>query len=115
MTTITPDEPSEESQKTKRLATIWTVVYLICFVPLAFFALFTIFVFDGPSVTVPVGLSIIAAAWCIPLSIPVSIYLIWSSYSSGRYKRARYFCALPIIMIGVFLLVNASLEVLFIH
>lgn len=115
MTNIAPHELSEDQRRTKRLATVWTVVYLVCFVPLAFFALFTMMVFDSPSMTVPVGISIMIAAWCIPLSIPVSIYLIWSNYSSGRYKRARYFCALPIIMMGVAFLVNACLQLLFIR
>ena len=37
------------------------------------------------------------------LSIPVSIYLMWSRYLRGQYEKARFFCALPVYtFIGAF-------------
>ena len=61
----------------------------------------SLMVFDKPNLNIFLGISFIFLAVCAPLSIPVSVYLIWSRYCRGDYKKTRLFCALPIIAFGV--------------
>lgn len=112
---MTTEELSTNQKSVKCWAIFWTLLYLALFPLLIYAALFSVMVFDNPHMTVPLGLSIIGVIFFIPLSIPVSIYLIWSNYWHSRYKRSLFFCALPILTLIIVLLLNALLQTLFLH
>lgn len=97
-----PEAPNVNSQMKEekndaRCAARWfTTIYILLF-PICFgMAWFSPMVFDCPRMTALVGLSIIFLMCLIPLSVPVSIYLMWSRFSKGHYKKLYIFCFLPI-------------------
>jgi hypothetical protein len=106
------DEVYDE-KSAKYCAIGWTIVYLLLFPFLFYVALFSIMVFDNPHMTTPVGLLIIFMSFWVPLSIPVSIYLMWSNYSRGQYKRTHLFWGLPFFTFGIVFLLNAIIQKLF--
>jgi hypothetical protein len=67
-------------------------------------------VFDSPSITVPVGLSIIFMYLCIPLSIPLTLYLVWSRYLKENYRESRWFCLIPLGTVTVAIVYDALVE-----
>lgn len=92
----------------ERALIFWTVIYCILFPFLFYMAMFSAMVFDNPSISTTMGLSVMGVVFLIPLSIPVSIYFMWSSYFKRRYKKFWFFCRLPPII----LLVVLSLDIL---
>lgn len=94
-------ELGKEKKSTKRFATIFTMIYVILFPFLFYMAMLSGMIFDNPHMTNTLGLTIIFTTFCIPLSIPVSIYLIWSRYLRGQYKKAVFFCWLPLLTLVV--------------
>lgn len=96
----------EEEKNSARWAARWfTAIYILLF-PICFgMAWFSPMIFSCSFMPVSIGLSVIFLTCLIPISIPVSIYLIWSRFSKGNYKTMYYFCFLPILtFIGVFIL-----------
>jgi hypothetical protein len=53
---------------------------------------------------------IIFSWFLVPISIPFSIYLMWSKYRTGKYKYAIISCALPLLAFAAFLAVNAAIR-----
>ena len=101
----TDGEEEKKRKSVKHCAVGFTVLYMILFFPFFYMGLLSSMVFDNPRMTVPVGLSIIFLTLLISLSMPVSVYLMWSRYLRGEYKKSRIFCALPIFtFIGVSLI-----------
>lgn len=98
---------------TKYWAIFWTILYIILFPFLFYTAMLTTMVFDNPSMTTAVGISIIIICFFVPLSIPISVFFIWSNYWRAQYKKTRFFCALPILIFGIVFLLNALLQTLF--
>lgn len=91
----------EKNRKTtKRCAWTAIIIYLLLFPVLFIFAIASVLIFDSPSMTMPVGLSIIFMCFCVSLSIPFTFYLIWSRYLQGDYKKSRQFCLIPIYIYG---------------
>ncbi len=86
----------KDQKKTKRCAWIATIIYLLLLPFLFMMAVASIMVFDCPDMAVPIGLSIIFMYFCVPLSIPFTLYLIWSRYSRNDYKKSRQFCLIPL-------------------
>lgn len=97
-------------KKTKSCIRAATIMYLILFPFLFMFAIATVMVFDSPSMTVPFGLSIIFLFFCVPLSIPFTIYLVWSRYAQGKYKKSRQFCLLPLYIGVIAFVCNAVID-----
>jgi hypothetical protein len=98
-------EEKKNRKSAKRCAVGFTILYTILFFPFFYMGLLSSMVFDNPRMTVPIGLSIIFLTLLISLSMPVSIYLMWSRCLRGEYKKTRIFCALPIFtFIGVSLI-----------
>ena len=110
---LTPSAATARVKKiTKYLAVASTLIYIVLFPFFFYMGLLSSMVFDNPRMTTPVGLSIIFLTLLISLSMPVSIYLIWSRYLRGLYKKALFFCILPLVtFIGVSL-ITALLETL---
>jgi hypothetical protein len=104
----------DEKKKTKKYAKVATIIYLILFPFLFMFAATSIMIFDSPSMTVPLGLSIIFLCFSVPLSIPFTFYFVWSCYSQGEYKKSRQFCLLPLYIALIAFAYNALVDT-FIH
>jgi hypothetical protein len=66
-------------KRAKVCAIIWTIVYIVFFPLLCYFALLSAMVFDSPHMPPLNGLSTIFTISLIPLSLPVSVDLIGSS------------------------------------
>lgn len=110
---MTSNEQLKNKKNIKCWAIFWTFLYLLLFPIFCYAALFTAMVFDNPHVSVPLGLSIIIISCFVPLSMLISIYLIWSNYSRAQYRRTLFFCALPILTFFAVLLLDALLNAFF--
>ena len=107
------DNSSIDPKDAKLYATFWTVVYLILLPFACGAALFSGMVFDNNQMTVPIGLTIICLIFLIPISIPVSIYLIWSSYERAEYKKTYVACFMPIFTAIAVEFLNALIQIVF--
>lgn len=87
---------NRERNKTKIFAWIATVLYILIFLPTLQFAAITGMVADSPTVSPAVVAAIVFFSFCVPLSMPVSIYFVWSRYSRKKYKASRRFCFVPL-------------------
>jgi len=94
------EEAGKSKKCAKRCAVSFTIIYVILFPFLFYMAMLSSMIFDNPHMTTTLGLSIIFTTFCIPLSIPVSIYLMWSRYFQGLYKKTGFFCTLPPLTFG---------------
>lgn len=88
-------------KQTKRYAWIVTIIYLVLFPFLSMLAMASGMISDSPSIAFPVVLSVIALYFCIPLSIPISLYLIWSRFLKKNYRNSRRYCFLPLYVFGI--------------
>lgn len=92
-------------RKAKICAVAWTVIYSLLFPLLVYFALLSAMVFDKPDLSVLKGLSIIFIISLIPLSLPISIDLMWSSYVGEEYDKTLVFWSVPwLTLISVLIL-----------
>ena len=86
-----------------RAAWIASIIYLCLFPILVMLAITSILIFDDPSLSRGLGLVIIFAYWCVPLSIPISLYKVWSQHAAGNYKKCRQYCLAPLyVFIALF-------------
>lgn len=70
--------------------------YLCGFFPLlSYFAILSAMIFDSPRLSISKGLSAIFFISFIPLSLPVSIDLMWSSYVCEEYDKTLFFWSIP--------------------
>lgn len=53
---------------------------------------------------------IIFSWFLVPISMPFSIYLMWSKYRTAKYKHTIISCALPFLAFVAFLVVNAVIR-----
>ena len=91
----------KERKKTKRYAWVATIVYIVLFPFLVMLAAASGMVSDSPSITFQVVLSVVILYFCIPLSIPVALYLVWSRFLRGHYRNSRYYCFIPLYVFGI--------------
>ncbi len=89
-------------------------IYLACF-----FLSFYLFVFapqllGNPDMTTGIGLSLIFLSLLTPLSIVVSIFLIWNRYLNQKYRGMYLSCLLPpaVVLIVIILLNTINLFLL---
>jgi hypothetical protein len=88
------------AKKTAKIsAIVWTTIYILLFPALVAKAPWLIMVFDSPSTSLLKGLSSIFIASFIPLSLPISIDLMWSTYVSGKYYWAMFSWLLPVAIL----------------
>jgi hypothetical protein len=110
----TPCSINDDSKKTKNSLRIATTFYLILLPFAAIFAVGSLLAFDSPSLPIPIGLTIILLYWSIPISIPLTIYLMWRQYSKENYKKSRHLLWIPVYIISTLFLfgylVNLFLE-----
>lgn len=85
-----------DRRKSKRYALGATIIYLFLLPFSLLLAGASVMVFDSPGTYVAVGLAIISLYLCIALSMPLSLYFIWSRYLKGNYKNILPFCLIPL-------------------
>jgi len=95
---------TEDKHDAKRRAINCTITSSILFLVFSYVALiYTSLILsktsENPFTTAASILSITCAA-CIPLSMLISIYLMWSRYFRGQYKKVRFFSRVPLIVSG---------------
>jgi hypothetical protein len=86
-----PNAPSQDhsvQKVTKCCAVISTIIYALSFPFLAAGAPFL-----GGEVFKSLGFF----AFLIPITLPVSIILMWSSYTREKYYRSLVFCSIPLV------------------
>ncbi len=106
------DPPTEKDtvslqKKFSWTPTTYTIIYIILFPCLVYMSMLSPMVIDGPH-TPPFLVALnISAVFLIPLSIPVSIYLMWSRTFRNQREKARFFSRLPLfVFAGVFLIID---------
>ncbi len=93
---------------TKYLAIVFTIIYIASFHSCFYLGMASFMIFGSPHSIFPVDLLIVFLMLSISLSMPFSIYLIWSSYRQGLYKKTLFFCVLPsTIYVAVYLIIPA--------
>jgi hypothetical protein len=73
-----------EQKRSKKYAWIATIIYLLLFPILIGLAGASFMVFDSSSMTIIGGLS---------------LYLVWSRYTQGKYRQSRVFCLIPLVIL----------------
>jgi hypothetical protein len=86
---------NKDRNKAKIYAWIATVLYILIFLPILQFAAITGIVADSPTISRAVVYLILFFTFCVPLSMPISIYFVWSRYLKKKYKSSRRFCFVP--------------------
>lgn len=107
MTNCPAESEPTSSKKCKRGLILCTVIYVLLFPFLLYMGLLSSMVSDSPRIT-PFFVGVIMfIVFCMPLSIPVSIYLMWSRYFRKQYDEARLFSRMPVyVTAGVFILLG---------
>jgi threonine/homoserine/homoserine lactone efflux protein len=108
-----PDCPIESeptsSKKCKWGLIFCTAIYTLLFPFLFYMALLSAMVSDNPRITSFFVGVIMLIVLCIPLSIPISIYFMWSRYFRKQYDKARLFSWIPFYIIAaVFVLLGVA-------
>ena len=108
------EKSSEDTRKTAKYFAIgWTLVYVILFPSFLYIALLSGMVLENPKTTVPIGLTMMFVMFWIPLSMPVSVYLMWSNFSRHKYNRTLFLGLLPLLTFAVALLLVDGILPLF--
>ncbi len=107
-------DASLKQKKLKQKLTIYTVIYVVLFPILAYAGWLSPMAVDSPrGASIFLALFIVFIILLMPISVPVSIYLMWSRYCSKKYDKARRFALLPlytIILVFVMLEITSWLE-----
>ncbi len=112
---------SKENNTTPRSKTLkWglsicTTIYILLLPFLFQMAMLSLMIADGPGTTVFMVLVVMSLMFLIPLSIPVSIYLMWSRYARKQQNRALIFAGLPLYTFGAVFLTLSILDAIFRH
>ncbi len=92
---------------------ICTTVYVLAFpFLLAMAFVCSMLAFERPTETsLTIGIIVVVMS-CVPLSVPVSIYLMWSRYFRRQINKALIFSGLPVYVFVAMLLICGLLEAL---
>ena len=92
---------------------ICTAIYVLAFpVLLGMAFVCSMLAFERPTET-PFTIGVIVVVMsCVPLSVPVSIYLMWSRYFRHQLNKTLIFAGLPVYMFAVMLLICGALGTL---
>lgn len=93
---------------------ICTTIYIFAFpflLGMAFVC--SMLAFERPTETPFTRGVIVVVMSCVPLSVPVSIYLIWSRYFRHHPNKALIFAGVPIYVFVAMLLISGLLAVLY--
>lgn len=104
-----------EQKKAKRFVIIWTCIFGLSFPFVFSMSLWSAFIFENPKTTLYTGIPIICAFLCVPLSMLVSIWKMWSHYLRKEYSDVYWFCSLPFFTVLLALLFTSVVEGLFLR
>ncbi len=90
------DTVEKDRKSAKICGSIATIIYIPLFPILVMLAGASALVFDNPGLSIPLGLSIILLYLITALSVPFTLYRIWSCYSRDEYRKSRFSCLIPI-------------------
>lgn len=92
---------------------VCTTIYVLAFpVLLGMAFVCSMLAFERPTET-PFTIGVIVVVMsCVPLSVPVGIYLMWSRYFRNHLSKALIFAGLPVYMFAVMLLICGALGTL---
>ncbi|GAB4229608.1 MAG: hypothetical protein Tsb0021_07430 [Chlamydiales bacterium] len=99
-------------RKAKICAVVWTMIYVLLLPLLSYFVLLSTMIFDDPHLSIPKGLFIIFTLSLIPLSLPLSVDLMWSSYVCEEYGKTLFFWLIPWLTLITVLAVDPIIRVL---
>lgn len=99
-------------KKAKICAVTWTIIYVLLLPLLSYFALLSAMIFDDPHLSIPKGLSVIFTISFIPLSLPISVDLMWSSYVCEEYGKTLFFWSIPWLTLLAVLVVDPIIRFL---
>lgn len=104
----------EKAKKRARWCSIiFTSVYVILFPFILYLSLLSVMIFDKPSMPTALGLWIMFMFFCIPLSMVVSVCLIWRNYFLDNLKKTYLHCMLPFFCSAVAIAFNVILQTIF--
>jgi hypothetical protein len=104
---MSKEQVHDIKRKAKTHAIAWTIIYTLFFPFAVYYALFSTMVFDSSQMPVLKGLSIIFISSLIPISLPLTIDLMWSSYLCEEYNKVLGFVSMPwLVFIGVVFLTS---------
>lgn len=92
-------------------AIIWSLIYGFAFLPLLFVFVIWAFVLLEEGFSWISTLSAIVG-FCIPLSLPSSIYLMWRYHNRGKYGMIYLAGCMPWMIVGALFLIEQLLTVL---
>ncbi|MBS0629783.1 MAG: hypothetical protein JSS30_06120 [Verrucomicrobia bacterium] len=87
-----PKREEIERKRTKIIAWVATVAHILASPFFLLLSYLTIFFGDDPSIPSGILLLVTLLYFCIPLSVPITLYLIWSRYKRKKFKAARWHC-----------------------
>lgn len=90
-------------------AIFWSVVYTLLFPVVIHFSLAGFMIFDRPGLSTSTGLAFVLMIYLIPLSMPVSVDLMWSSYVEKKYNKTLVFWLIPWVTLA-FVVTTLSLK-----
>ena len=109
---ISISDESKKRTKTGYLLGIFTLFYLLV-LPFVFgMALASFMVFGTPKITTTIGSLMVFSFFWIPISIPISIFLMWSNYYKKKYKKASGYILVPILTLLAFFVSIQTLEMI---
>lgn len=90
----------EEQNLMKVYAQRATVVYSLLFPVLLWFSGLADLLADSPSILTNAAIAYVCLNLCIPLSMPIALYFIWSRYLRKNYKSCHRCCFIPLYVFG---------------
>lgn len=104
---------TEQQRRARFWGIIISLAYLACFFLSFYSFVFVPQLLGNPDVTTNVGLALIFLSLLTPLSIVVSIALIWNRYLKDDFKGLYLSSLIPIITFIIVLIVLKFIQLLF--
>jgi hypothetical protein len=90
----------------------WTVAYILLFFPLLG-GILCLSLIAYEELTFWLSIFQIIFFLSVVLSLPTSIYFMWTNYSRGQYKRVHFFWIFPFVVTAIECLFEGLTRVLF--
>jgi hypothetical protein len=100
-----PPNPVNSQKIAGYVGVICSFIYLALFLPSFYIALLCPELFENPNITATIGIVIVFLSALPPVAIVASIGLIWFMYQRASYKAVYFFCAFPLIVSALVVLV----------
>src|SRR5262245_51448652 len=107
------NQGSKEQTRARLCGFICSFIYLALFFLSFYTIVFVPQLYGNPDVTGTIGIVLVFLSLCVPLSIVVSIGLIWNRYLAQDYKMLYLSCLIPIVTLLVVVLLMKFVQLLF--